>query len=77
MRLPWGRRDLLGPMDGKHGVVYVECVSLMVSCYWIKVFILHDSQIDDMVKVKGHAEMCKSMVSFTRNCVQNAKERYL
>ena len=38
-RLPWGRRDMLGLMDGKHGGVYVECVSLMVSCYWIKVFI--------------------------------------
>ena len=38
-RLPWGRRYiLLDSMDGKHGVS-VECVSLMVSCYWITVFI--------------------------------------
>ena len=38
-RLPWGIRDRLGSMVGKHGGVYVEYVSLMVSCYWIKVFI--------------------------------------
>ena len=38
-RLPWGRRDMLGSMDGKHGGVYVEYVSPMVYCYWIKVFI--------------------------------------
>ena len=39
-RLPWGRRDVLGSMDGgKHGGVYVEYVSLMVSCYWIKALI--------------------------------------
>ena len=25
---------MLGSMDGKHGGVYVEYVSLMVSCYW-------------------------------------------
>ena len=42
---------MLGSMDGKHGVVYLEYVSLIVSCYWIKVFITHDSQIDNMVKV--------------------------
>ena len=30
---------ILGSMDGKHGGVYVEYVSLMVSCYWIKVLI--------------------------------------
>ena len=42
---------MLGSMDGKHGEVYVEYVSLMVSCYWIKAFIMHDSQIDNMVKV--------------------------
>ena len=29
---------MLGSMDGKHGGVYVEYVSLMVSCYRIKVF---------------------------------------
>ena len=28
---------MLGSMDGKHGEVYVEYVSLMVSYYWIKV----------------------------------------
>ena len=30
---------VLGSIDGKHvhGGVYVEYVSLMVSCYWIKV----------------------------------------
>ena len=38
-RLPWGRRDMLGSMDRKHRGVYVEYVSLMVSGYWIKVFI--------------------------------------
>ena len=38
--LPEGRRDMLGSMDGKHGGVYVEYLSLMVSCYWIKVFIV-------------------------------------
>ena len=51
-RLPWGRRDMLSSMDGKHEGVYLECVSLMVSCYWIKYSLLHDSQIDNMVKVK-------------------------
>ena len=47
------RRDMhmLGSMDGKHRGVYVEYVSLMVSCYWIKVFIMYDSQTDNMVKV--------------------------
>ena len=38
-RLPWGRRDMLGSMDGNNGGVKVEYVSLIVSCYWIKVFI--------------------------------------
>ena len=38
-RLPWGRRDILGSMNGKHGVVSVRYVSLIVSCHWIKVFI--------------------------------------
>ena len=38
-RLPWGRSDMLGSMDGKHEQVYVEYVSLIVSCYWIKVFV--------------------------------------
>ena len=44
---------MLGAMDGKHGGVYVEYVSLIVSCCWIKLFntVLHDSQIDNMVKV--------------------------
>ena len=42
---------MLGSMDAKHGGVYVEYVSLMVSCCWIKAFIMHDSQIDNMVKV--------------------------
>ena len=32
-RLPWGRRNISASMDGEHGVVYVECVSLIVSCY--------------------------------------------
>ena len=31
-----GRRDMLGLMDRKHREVYVEYLSLMVSCYWIK-----------------------------------------
>ena len=29
----WGRRDMLGLMDGEQGGVYVEYVSLIVSCY--------------------------------------------
>ena len=41
---------MLGSIDGKHGGVYVEYV-VRVSCYWIKVSLLHDSQIDNMVKV--------------------------
>ena len=42
---------MLGSMDGKHRGVYVEYVSLMFSCYWVKVSIMHDSQIDNMIKV--------------------------
>ena len=38
-RLPWGRRDMLGSMNGKHRRVSVKYVSLIVSCHWIKVFI--------------------------------------
>ena len=38
-RLPWGRRDMLGSMNGKHRAVYVKYVSLIVTCHWIKVFI--------------------------------------
>ena len=38
-RLPWGRRDMLSSMNGKHGGVSVKYVSLIVSCHWIKVFI--------------------------------------
>ena len=41
-RLPWGRRDMLGSMNEKHGGVNVKYVSLipsMVSCHFIKVFI--------------------------------------
>ena len=34
--IPWGRRDMLGAMDGKQGRVYVEYVSVIVSCCWIK-----------------------------------------
>ena len=37
---------MLGAMDGKHRGVYVEYVSLIVSCYWLKVFI---TAIDIMV----------------------------
>ena len=48
MRLPWERRSVLVAMDGKHRGVYVEYVSLMVSCYWLKVFII--TAIDIMVK---------------------------
>ena len=51
-RLPWRRRDMLGSMNGKHGVMYVEHVSLTVSCYWIKVFITASVVKDSMVKVK-------------------------
>ena len=46
---------MLSSIDGKHGGVYVECVSLVVCCYWIKVFIAAYSQIDNVVKVNGHA----------------------
>ena len=38
-RLPWGRRDVLGSMNGKYEGVYVKYASLIVSCHWIKVFI--------------------------------------
>ena len=38
-RLPWGRRDMAGLMNGKHGGVYVKYVSLIVCCHWIRVFI--------------------------------------
>ena len=39
VRLPWGRRDMSGSMNGKQGRVYVKYASLIVSCHWIKVFI--------------------------------------
>ena len=39
VRLPWGRRDMLGSMNGKYGGVSVKYASLIVSCLWIKVFI--------------------------------------
>ena len=38
-RLPWGRRDMLGSMNGKHEGVSVKYASLIVSFHWIKVFI--------------------------------------
>ena len=38
-RLPWGRRDVLGSMNGKYEGVYVKYASLIVSCQWIKVVI--------------------------------------
>ena len=38
-RLPWGRRNVLGLMNGKYEGVYVKYASLIVSCHWIKVFI--------------------------------------
>ena len=38
-RLPWGRSDVLGLMNGKYEGVYVKYASLIVSCHWIKVFI--------------------------------------
>ena len=38
-RLPWGRRDMLGSMNGKYEGVSVKYASLIVSCHWIKVFI--------------------------------------
>ena len=37
--LPWGRRDVLGSMNGKYEGVYVKYASLIVSRHWIKVFI--------------------------------------
>ena len=39
VRLPWGKRDMLSSMKGKHGGMYVKYVSLIVCCHWIKVFI--------------------------------------
>ena len=39
-RLPWGRRDMLGSMNGKHRGASVKYVSPKVSCHWIKVFII-------------------------------------
>ena len=38
-RLPWGRGDMLGSMNGKHEGVSVNYASLIVSFHWIKVFI--------------------------------------
>ena len=38
-KLPRGRRDMLGSMNGKHGGVSVKYVSLIISCHWLKVFI--------------------------------------
>ena len=38
-RLTWGRRDMLGSMNGKYEGVSVRYASLIVSCHWIKVFI--------------------------------------
>ena len=38
-RLPWGRRDVLGSMNGKYEGVSVKYASLIVSCHRIKVFI--------------------------------------
>ena len=38
-RLPWGRRDVLGSINGKYEGVSVKYASLIVSCHWIKVFI--------------------------------------
>ena len=38
-RFPWGRRDMLGSMNGKYEGVSVKYASLIVSCHWIKVFI--------------------------------------
>ena len=38
-RLPWGMRDMLGSMNGKHEGVSVKYASLVVSFHWIKVFI--------------------------------------
>ena len=38
-RLPWGREDMLGSMNGKHEGVPVKYASLIVSFHWIKVFI--------------------------------------
>ena len=35
-RLSWGRRDMLGSTNGKHGGVSVKYVSLTVFCHWIK-----------------------------------------
>ena len=37
-RLPWGRRNVLGLMNGKYEGVYVKYASLIVSCHLIKVF---------------------------------------
>ena len=38
-RLPWGRRDMLGSMNGKYEGVFVKYASLIVSCHWIKILI--------------------------------------
>ena len=38
-RLPWGRRDVSGSINGKYEGVSVKDASLIVSCQWIKVFI--------------------------------------
>ena len=38
-RLPWGRRAMLGSINGKYEGVSVKYASLIVSCHWIKIFI--------------------------------------
>ena len=38
-RLPWGKRDVLGSINGKYEGVSVKYASLIFSCHWIKVFI--------------------------------------
>ena len=38
-RLAWGRRDMLGSMNGKYEGVSLKYESLIVSCHWIKVFL--------------------------------------
>ena len=56
-RLPWGRRGMLGSMNGKHEGVYVKCITN-------NLLPLHKSihycmMVKDSGKCQVYAEMCQ------------------
>ena len=59
-RLPCGRRNMSGSMNGKHGGIYVKYVSLIVSFHWIKS--IHCCMI---VKDNGKGLMTRRNVSIS------------